>query len=333
MTVTDTSILLTGPTRGLGRAALTPLARRRSAHLVLVGRGATALAEAARTARRGGAREVTVVEADLADLDSVVAAGAAITGLVASGAPPLGAQVLNAGLQRTDDRSTSAQGHELTFAVNVLAQHALLRGTTGAMVDGGHVVVLGSGVHYGDWRSLGLVPAPVWRDPLELARPGTGPQDKASGGRAYADSKLAVLHLARAWQARQERLRVNVYDPGLLPGTGLARERSGAVLWAWNSAMPALTALPGWSTPERSAEHLTRLALGEGSADLRGGYVAGGRVRRSSPASYDLGARDRLGQVCEELVVRTGDVVYVGHAARRLIGGRPPRAEWPRRVL
>jgi hypothetical protein len=30
------------------------------------------------------------------------------------------------------------------------------------------------------------------------------------------------------------------------------------------------------------------------------------------------------------LVVTTTDVV---HAARRLTGGRPPRAEWPRRVL
>ncbi|MBC7679479.1 MAG: SDR family NAD(P)-dependent oxidoreductase, partial [Pseudorhodobacter sp.] len=179
MTVTDTpmSILLTGPTGGLGRALLEPLARRHPAHLVLLGRARGPLQDAAEIARAAGARAVSIVEADLADLDDVARAGAALAALVKGGVPPLTSLVLNAGLQMTDRRHVSAQGLERTFAVNVAAQHLLLKASSAATAPGAHAVIVGSGTHFGDWHSYGMVPAPKWQDPELLARPDTA-QDK-----------------------------------------------------------------------------------------------------------------------------------------------------------
>ena len=58
----------------------------------------------------------------------------------------------------------------------------------------------GSGTHYGVWHSYGSVSPPAWQDPELLAHP-DGPDahpDPKAGARAT--SKLAVLHLAHAWQ-------------------------------------------------------------------------------------------------------------------------------------
>lgn len=305
MTETDISVLVTGPTRGLGRALVDTLTgdprQVPGPRLLLAGRsGVTEVA-----ATTGG----RAVPLDLADLGSVRTAGASIVAAVTAGElPPLGVVVANAGLQVGDRLRRSADGHELTFAVNVLAQHQLLRAVAPALAPGAHVVLLGSGTHWGGRRSMGLVAAPRWEDPLELARAGVGADagTPVAGQRAYATSKLGVVLLAHAWQRRHPELRVNVYDPGLLPGTGLARDMSPARQWAWRTVLPALRVLPGVTTPAASARHLADLALGRTHAGLRGGYVDLGRVTRSSPASHDRAAEDRLWDVVEQLTAHQG---------------------------
>lgn len=301
--LTGGTILLTGPTGGLGSAVLEPLSRSRPAHLVLLGRSRPALEASANRARAAGARAVSVVVVDLADLQDVGSAGRQVAALVEAGAPPLSLIVLNAGLQMGDRRHASAQGLELTFAVNVVAQHMLLRTTAGATAAAGRTVLLGSGTHFGDWHSYGSVPPPVWQDPSLLARVDSDPApgDAKAGGRGYATSKLAVLYLAHAWQARLVERRFTVFDPGLMPGTGLAREMTGAPLWIWNHVMPAMTFLPAWSTPKRAAQHLTAVALGEIPGSSSTGYVELGKARRSSPASYDPDREQRLWEYLEEL--------------------------------
>ncbi|SDQ67215.1 hypothetical protein [Quadrisphaera sp. DSM 44207] len=207
-------------------------------------------------------------------------------------------------MQTTDRRRTSAQGLELTFAVNVVAQHLLLRSTLAATAPGAHAVLVSSGTHR-PGRSYGWIPRPRWEDPALLARPDPddAPDERSAGARAYATSKLAGVHLVHAWAARVGgRMRVNAYDPGLMPGTGLARGQRGALLWTWNHLLPALTPLPGWTTPRRSAHHLTALAAGAAHPDLDGGYVELGRVGRSSAESCDAGREQRLWEVLEQLV-------------------------------
>lgn len=298
------SIVVTGPTRGLGRALVPQLAAGRpDATLVLVGRPAAALEAAAEAG--AGAHRVVTVPCDLASLAEVRAAAATVRDAVSTGdLPPVAALVSNAGVQTADRRQTTADGFELTFGVNVLAPHVLVESLRPALADGAHVVLLGSGTHYGD-RSMGLVDPPRWEDPRDLARPDGADGDLRAGSRAYATSKLAVLHQAHEWDRRygdgSPALRVNVYDPGLMPGTGLARRRTPVERLAWSWLLPALRVLPGVTTPRRSARALADLVLGRAHADLRAGYVVLGNVTDPSPASADPDREHELWRVCSAL--------------------------------
>lgn len=307
MTVPDITdcVVVTGPTRGLGRALVPALvAARPGVVLVLVGRAGPALDAVAEGAARAGAR-VRTVPCDLASLDRVRAAAATVRDAVAAGdLPPVTALVSNAGVQTADRRQVTADGHELTFGVNVLAPHALVEGLRPAMADGAHVVLLGSGTHHGD-RSMGLVDPPRWEDPRDLTRPDGPDGDPRAGSRAYATSKLAVLYQAHEWDRRygdaDPALRVNVYDPGLMPGTGLARRRSAVERFAWAWLLPALRVLPRVTTPRRSARALADLVLGRTHAGLRGGYVVVGRVEQPSAESRDPARERELWRACAEL--------------------------------
>src|SRR5687768_12639582 len=104
-----TTTLITGPTRGLGRATTLALAGRTD--LLLVGRGGPALTEVADEARARGSR-VDTIACDLSRLADVRAAAARV-----SESGPLHALVANAGLMPADTRAASADGFELTFAV------------------------------------------------------------------------------------------------------------------------------------------------------------------------------------------------------------------------
>lgn len=310
MTVTDISppsVLLTGPTSGLGKA----LVHRLAGHplrprLVLAGRDPARLAEVADSARRAGVR-VHTVPLDLADLRSVVDAAAQIRELLADGRiDPVTSYIANAGLQLGDRQHVSAQGHEQTFAVNVLGQHVLLRDLRPALAPEGHVVLLGSSTHRSSRASFYLMPDPQWRDPTALSRPDTTPagRGRSAGSQAYADSKLALVTLAHAWArelAGQQRL--NVYDPGLMPGTGLVREGPVYVGWTWRHVMPVMRVLPGAISPEGSARLCADLALGVSHGALSGAYVELGRVTEPSTATQDRARQARLWEVLEELSV------------------------------
>ena len=74
--------------------------------------------------------------------------------------PPLLGFVGNAGLQMTSANRASMDGLELTFAVNVLANHLFVRLLTGRFAPPSRIVITTSDTHFGDFRhNLGMVPA------------------------------------------------------------------------------------------------------------------------------------------------------------------------------
>jgi NAD(P)-dependent dehydrogenase (short-subunit alcohol dehydrogenase family) len=252
---------------------------------------------------------VHAVPADLADLASVDAAVHEVRRLVEAGTvSPLDAMALVAGLQMTDRHHASAQGHELTFAVNVLAQHALLAGLEPVLAPGAHVLLMGSSTHRGKRASFGLVPDPQWRDPEELAIPAAGPlpSTRKPGGVAYATSKLALVTLSHEWADRLVATgrRLNVYDPGLVAGTGLGRDMRPHEYWVWRRLMPAMSVLPKATTPGRTARHLVDLALGETHPRLHDGYVEMGRVTRAEAVTFDPDRRRAVWEWCERALAR-----------------------------
>ena len=89
---------------------------------------------------------------------------------------------------------------------------------------------------------------------------------------------------------------VNAFDPGLMFGTGLAREAPWIGRLIWNHVLPHLIPLmrlvlgsQNIHTPKASGEALARLALGEdeGVIGVSGKYFEGRKAIPSSVVSYE----------------------------------------------
>lgn len=225
---------------------------------------------------------------DQSDLASVRSAAREIRELVATEAiPPIRSVVLNAGIQTGSTGTATVDGYEATFATNLLGPHLLVGLLSEVLSGPTRLVAVGSGTHYGKFRrSYGMVPAPRWEDPEILARPRAG-----DGIRAYATSKLATLYWVHELARRApDSIDAITYDPGMMPGTGLARDRSAIERFGWKYLLPAMRVVPGVSTPKRSGQRLAAIATGTDRLDaagLRGSYVEIDRIVGSSAESYD----------------------------------------------
>jgi NAD(P)-dependent dehydrogenase (short-subunit alcohol dehydrogenase family) len=179
------------------------------------------------------------------------------------------------------------------------------------------IVVVASGVH-DPQRHTGM-PKPAIADLATLAKTG-GPKDGAFDGRlAYVNSKLCNLWFAyelvrridAAGLGREGRaITVNAFDPGLVPGSGLARDYPRALRFAWERVLPgiaqALTPfVAGISTREKSGAALARLVLDPALESVSGKYFPSHTrwsEAPSSDASYDASAARALWAKSVELV-------------------------------
>jgi NAD(P)-dependent dehydrogenase (short-subunit alcohol dehydrogenase family) len=300
------SVLITGPTGGLGKAATLAIAHRPAGQrpdLLLIGRAGNGLTEVAEAARAAGAT-VQEIGCDLARLSDVRDATDKVRDLLEAGAiRPLRAIVANAGVSVADTHNASADGYELTFAVNYLAHAQLIGDLLGSLVAPARVVLLGSNTYHQNIfrRMLKVAPA-IWRDPLEVAQPTAADQAATLelGGIAYSNSKLAILYYAHELQRRAPNgINVAVYEPGFMPGTGLSRghgpglQRVGRVI----------ERIPGVSSPARSGPMLASIALDERWAHLRdGAFVVKGEEREVKAFASDPARESRLWDATVELL-------------------------------
>jgi NAD(P)-dependent dehydrogenase (short-subunit alcohol dehydrogenase family) len=116
-----------------------------------------------------------------------------------------------------------------------------------------------------------------------------------AGRRRYTTSKLCNLlctyelarQLAQSGDPRLQSIRVNAFDPGMMPGTGLARTYSAPLRFVWSYILPALTLFQkNVNRPVTSGRRLAALASGQ-MGELTGKYVSMGEVFPSSPLSQD----------------------------------------------
>ena len=293
-------ILVTGAASGLGlEVSRELLARGRH---VTVGsrdleRGRRAV-EALR--RRHPDASVDVLELDLASLSSISRAVREVRETHAG----LDGIVCNAAIQVVSGVQASADGYELTFATNHLGHFALVAGLLDAVDDGGRIVVVSSGTHAGPEQAFGF-PGPAWRAPRELADPGLADPAPNAGRSRYATSKLANLYFAYELAHREPRLRVNAFDPGLMPATGLSRDYPPLARTAYRAIAPLVSTLvPGASSPRRSARRVADMVTEPRFAGMTGAYVIGRRVAESSPESRDRARAVELWRESFELVGR-----------------------------
>jgi NAD(P)-dependent dehydrogenase (short-subunit alcohol dehydrogenase family) len=129
----------------------------------------------------------------------------------------------------------------------------------------------------------------------ELARPPRA-DGSATGRRRYTTSKLANVRTAYALAGRLagRGVTVNAFDPGLMPGTGLARDFGPLARLVWRTAFRALVLLPGVNTPATSGADLAHLMTAPELAGVTGAYFVRRRPEGSSFASHDARAAEAL---------------------------------------
>ena len=133
------TVLVTGATQGIGLHTALRLAQAGNHHVVLHGRTAeSGEAALARIRSESGARkeDFSLVTGDLSDLAQV----RGVADQVKEKVDGLDVLINNAGVFADEQRQTSADGYELTFAVNVLAPFALTKLLLPAMNRNGHVI-------------------------------------------------------------------------------------------------------------------------------------------------------------------------------------------------
>jgi NAD(P)-dependent dehydrogenase (short-subunit alcohol dehydrogenase family) len=300
------TIVITGGHTGLGLAAsLHVLATSPDTHLVWAVRSPDAARRAAAgLTPPGTADRVSILPLDLAALASVRTFAADLGARLEAGTlPPLGAIVANAGVQFADGLHHTADGVEQTFGVNYLAHFLLVELLRLRLAPDGRIVLVSSGTHFDAprvWTSAMFgMPGPQYLGVAALARgevpAGLAPVSVKANQFRYATSKLCTLlfayELDRRLRAAGSRVTVTAFDPGLMPGTGLARANSAPARWAWNHVMPALRLLPGVNSAETSGRDLARLAVDPSVAGVGGQYF----VRQRAVPSSALSRRPELG--------------------------------------
>jgi hypothetical protein len=127
---------------------------------------------------------------------------------------------------------------------------------------------------------------------------------KFSGQLAYVHSKLCNIWFAYELDRRigaagiaAGAVTVNAYDPGLVPGSGLARDYPAGLQFVWNRILPGTaralsSVVPGISTAHKSGRALAQLVVDPALAGVSGKYFPSHtrwKEAPSSDASYDVG--------------------------------------------
>lgn len=298
------SIVITGGNSGLGYAcARTLLAAAPPWHVVIACRDpgrARAAVESLREAAKPAA-EIETMALDLASLASVRTFSAALADRLRVGdLPPLRGLVCNAAMQGA--KTFTPDGFESTFGVNHLGHYLLVNLLLPSLTEPARIAVVASGVHDPvqlEAVPMSTVPPPAWNTAAELAKGHLGPaaakdDEEADRGRRYSTSKLANIYFTYELAKRLPKgITVNAFDPGLMPGTGLAREYSAPMRWMWNVVMPKMLPLmrllltKNIHTADASGAALARLVTDPGLATTNGKYFEGLHEIRSSVDSYD----------------------------------------------
>jgi retinol dehydrogenase 12 len=268
-----TLVLLTGATRGIGRAAAIELARD-GVEVALVGRDPERVETLAREARAtGGGAPVHEHVADLMLMADVQA----LAEEVRERYERIDVLANNAGALFASRKQTS-EGFEQTFALNHLAPF-LLTNLLRDRLEGGRVVTTSSDAHKSGLLDL---------DDLQSEK-------SYSAMRVYGTSKLCNILFTRELARRAPELHANCFHPGVVR-TGFGKNENG--IWR------VLTTLGGpfFRSPQRGARSLVWLATSAEAAPLTGEYVQDEKVLAPSAQAQDDTLAEGLWERSAQLV-------------------------------
>lgn len=247
------TVLVTGPTSGLGLAATDRFAEL-GARVILAGRSETRLHGLREVLEaRHGEDRFPVMVVDMGSLGSVRTA----TALILATEPRLDVLVDNAGAIYPS-RSEGPDGIEATLATLVIGPFALTAGLFPLLrrSDRGRIIAVTSGGMYTQRIDVD--------DLLTTAEPYSGPRE-------YARSKRAQVALIREWarRSRTAGIAANAMHPGWADTPGLVE------------ALPTFHRLmrPVLRTPSEGVDTLVWLAAADDARGLTGGLFLDRRRR------------------------------------------------------
>jgi NAD(P)-dependent dehydrogenase (short-subunit alcohol dehydrogenase family) len=312
-------VVVTGGNAGLGYECARAIAASGPEWRVVLAVRSTEKGERAalRIAEETANPEVGAMALDLASLASVRSFAGALARR--DDLPPLRALVCNAGLQVVSGTSYTGEGFERTFGVNHLGHFLLANLLLRQLEAPARIFFVSSGTH--DPRRRTGMPAPRYRGARALAYPEKYPDPEEGGQgkvgrRRYTTSKLCNAMLAYELDRRlraegmstpEAPVDANVFDPGAVPGTGLARDWGPLARLAWDGGVgrlvPVLRRLGvSFSTPEASGRVLARLVTDPSLEGVSGTYFEIDERARSSEESYDREKARELWEASAALV-------------------------------
>lgn len=213
------------------------------------------------------------------------------------------ALINNAGLQNVEETKYTAEGFEETFGVNHLAPFYLTLLLIPHMNNEASITFTASGTH--DAKQKTGMPAPEYRDPKLMAFPEKSTDTLiAAGQKRYTTSKLCNILTVYELQNRLKNTNISVkaFDPGFVPGTGLARTYSPFLKFISDYIFKILILLhPNVNTASTSGKRLATLALGDAYKNVKGKYFEGLKEISSSEESYDTNKQAQLWSASVEL--------------------------------
>ena len=210
----------------------------------------------------------------------------------------------NAGLQNVDKTKYTKDGIEQTFGVNHLAPFYLTLLLIPYLAEDASITFTASGTHDPDQKSG--MPAPEFKEAKLLAYPVETDETKIKvGQRRYATSKLCNILTTYELQKRlaNTKIRVNAFDPGLVPGTGLARNYPPVLKFISDYVFKALIVfVHNVNTAQNSGKRLANLAYSDKYKSAKGKYFEGEKEIKSSTDSYNKELQKNLWESSIELL-------------------------------
>jgi NAD(P)-dependent dehydrogenase (short-subunit alcohol dehydrogenase family) len=256
------TILVTGSTDGVGRYVASRLAAA-GAKVLVHGRDRERATTLIEEIKRQGRGDAVFYQADLSSL----AGTRQLADAVMAGHQRLDVFISNAGIGSRSlgsERRTSADGHELRFAVNYLSGFLLAYLLLPLLKAGAPSRIV-------NVASLGQHPLDF--DDVMLTK-------GYSGTRAYAQSKLAqiMFTIDLAEELRGSGVIANSLHPATYMNTTMVREGGVTPI----------------STVEQGGEAILHLAVGEDMAGKTGLFFNGMQQAQANPQAYDAAARTQL---------------------------------------
>lgn len=218
---------------------------------------------------------------------------------------PVHVLICNAGMSYEGPHKLTDEGVEETFAVNHLGHFlltCLLMKKFPDTLD--RISIVSSEVHRGE---TGPFPEPRFQDVREIAFPTHSEKTitRKESSRRYVHSKLCNLWFTFELNRRlpyvgRGNVKVNAFNPGFMPRTGLSRDASGFTRFMMRHILPRMKFLiPDIRTVKESAHDLIEISLVHQDSNQ---YFDGQKPVFASELAYNRDRALELWNLSEEII-------------------------------